>query len=70
MSHITKEEQAILDAFNSGKGVGYAEGMQAFKPRELSDEEIMKEWHSIYSDTYEDVLIEFARAILKKAREK
>jgi len=39
-------------------------------PRELSDEEIMKEWHSIYSDTSEDVLIDFARAILKKASEK
>ena len=39
-------------------------------PRELSDEEIMKEWHWKYADTYEDVLIEFARAILKKASEK
>ncbi len=38
--------------------------------RELSDEEIMKEWHWKYADTYEDVLIGFARAILKKASEK
>lgn len=36
----------------------------------LSDEEIMKEWHWKYADTYEDALIEFARTILKKAREK
>jgi hypothetical protein len=39
-------------------------------PRELSDEEIMKEWHWKYAETYEDVLIGFARAILKKASEK
>ena len=39
-------------------------------PRELSDEEIMKEWHWKYADTYEDVVIKFARAILKKASEK
>ena len=39
-------------------------------PRELSDDEIMKEWHCKYADTYEDVLIDFARAILKKASEK
>jgi len=70
MSHITKEEQAILDAFNNGKGVGYVEGMRAAKPKELSDEEIMEEWHWKYADTYEDVLIKFAREILKKASEK
>jgi hypothetical protein len=39
-------------------------------PKELSDEEIMKEWHWKYAETYEDVLIGFARAILKKASEK
>ena len=39
-------------------------------PKELSDEEIMKEWHWKYADTYEDVLIEFARAIIKKASER
>jgi hypothetical protein len=70
MSHITKEEQDMLDAFNNGKGVGYVAGMRATKPRELSDEEIMKEWHWKYADTNEDVVIEFARAILKKASEK
>jgi hypothetical protein len=35
--------------------------------RELSDEEIMKEWKHKYEDTYSDVLIDFARAILAKA---
>jgi hypothetical protein len=39
-------------------------------PRELSDEEIMKECNWKYIDTYEDALIDFARAILKKASEK
>jgi len=39
-------------------------------PRDLSDEEIMKEWHWKYADTYKDALIEFAKAILKKASEK
>jgi hypothetical protein len=38
--------------------------------KELSDEEIMKECNWKYIDTYEDALIDFARAILKKASEK
>ncbi len=52
-------------------GKHHKEMLDAMKaPRELSDEEIMKEWHWKYADTYEDVLIEFAKAILKKASEK
>jgi len=31
-------EQEFLDAINSAKAFGYAEGMKASKPRELSDE--------------------------------
>jgi hypothetical protein len=40
---MTKEEQAILDAFNQGKGVGYVEGMRAVKNQKwqyLTDDEI------------------------------
>jgi predicted nucleic acid-binding Zn-ribbon protein len=38
--------------------------------RELTNDEIMKEWKHKYENTYSDVLIDFARAILKKASEK
>jgi hypothetical protein len=44
--------------------------IEALKLRELSDKEIMKLWKHKYEDTYSDVLIDFARAILKKASEK
>ena len=37
---------------------------------QLTDEEIMQEWTWKYSDTHEDFLLEFARAILRKAQEK
>lgn len=38
--------------------------------KELSDEEILKEWHWKYTDCFEDFLLQFAKAILKKASEK
>jgi hypothetical protein len=43
VEEMTKEEQAILDAFNQGKGVGYVEGMRAVKNQKwqyLTDDEI------------------------------
>lgn len=40
------QEQAILDAFNHGKGVGYAEGMRAAK----SEIEALKGWKSFPED--------------------
>ena len=36
----------------------------------LTDEEILKEWTWKYSDCFEDFLLQFARAILRKAQEK
>ena len=58
-----------LEKYVGFKDSGY-DIISANAPKELSDEEIMKEWHWKYADTYEDVLIEFAKAILKKASEK
>jgi hypothetical protein len=43
------------------------EGVEVKVVRELTDEEIMKEWKHKYEDTYSDVLIDFAREILAKA---
>ena len=37
---LDKSEPAILDAFNSGKGVGYVDGMRSIKQKPLSDAEI------------------------------
>ena len=36
----------------------------------LTDEEIMQEWTWKYSDCFEDFLLQFAKAILRKASEK
>ena len=44
-----------------------------FKPnqaKELTDEEIAQEWGKFYPDVFHTHLIEFARAILRKASEK
>ena len=39
-------------------------------PANLTDEEIMQEWTWKYSDCFEDFLLQFAKAILRKASEK
>jgi len=39
-------------------------------PADLTDEEIMQEWTWKYSDCFEDFLLQFAKAILRKASEK
>ena len=38
--------------------------------KELTDEEIAEEWAKFYPDVFHTHLIEFARAILRKAQEK
>ena len=38
VAELDKAEPAILDAFNSGKGVGYVDGMKAVKSKPLNDE--------------------------------
>ena len=40
------------------------------RPINVTDEEILKEWTWKYSDCFEDFLLQFARAILRKAQEK
>jgi hypothetical protein len=39
-------------------------------PADLTDEEIVKEWAKFYPDVFHTHLIDFARAILRKAQEK
>jgi len=74
-------EQEFLDAINSAKAFGYAEGMKASKPRELSDEEIYDCWVEADPTEYlpemrmkdgsiNTELITFVELILKKASEK
>jgi hypothetical protein len=38
--------------------------------KELTDEEIAQEWSKFYPDVFHTHLIDFARAILRKAQEK
>ena len=38
--------------------------------KDLTDEEIAEEWAKFYPDVFHTHLIDFARAILRKAREK
>jgi hypothetical protein len=40
------------------------------KSKELTDEEIAEEWSKFYPDVFHTHLIDFARAILKRAQEK
>jgi len=63
-------EQEILNAFERGKGFGIAEGMKMMRLKELTDEEIAEEWAKFYPDVFHTHLIDFARAILRKAQEK
>jgi hypothetical protein len=42
----------------------------ALEMRELTDEEIAEEWSKFYPDVFHTHLIDFARAILRKAGEK
>jgi hypothetical protein len=39
-------------------------------PKTLTDEEIAEEWAKFYPDVFHTHLIDFARAILRKAQEK
>ena len=65
VAELDKAEPAILDAFNSGKGVGYVDGMRAMKREPLSDEEIKKlainDMHSLNIGE-----IEFIRLVLER----
>jgi hypothetical protein len=68
-------EQAVLDAFERGKALGYAEGMKAMRHKELTDEEIEDECRKAWGLHDQDQLnlaevFKFARAILRKAQEK
>lgn len=72
---LKKQEQQILDAFERGKAFGFAEGMKSMRLKELTDEEIMEVYMSIWNQPMEMEDIEkaditFARAILRKAQEK
>ena len=42
----------------------------AYPAKTLTDEEIVKEWAKFYPDVFHTHLIQFARAILRKAQEK
>jgi len=72
---MLRKQQAEIEALKSDT-IPYRDLHQVVKNvlaqpmRELSDEEIMKLWKHKYEDTYSDVLIDFARAILKKASKK
>jgi hypothetical protein len=70
-------EQEILNAFERGKGFGIAEGMKMMRLKELTDEEIIETVKDHFIGAIKvgivltnDNVLEFARAILKKAQEK
>ena len=55
------------------EAIGFEKGYKASHPVKeltLTDEDILEEWTCKYSDCYQDTLIDFARAILRKASEK
>ena len=62
------EHSDIYDLNVSGRGIPlYTHPAKTLTP--LTDEEILKEWTWKYSDCFEDFLLQFARAILRKAQE-
>ena len=70
-------EQEILNAFERGKGFGIAEGMKMMRLKELTDEEIIETVKDHFIGAIKvgivltnDNVLEFARAILRKAQEK
>jgi hypothetical protein len=60
---MTDKESAIY-------ATGYWNGIAYKRQRELTDEEIVQEWVKLYPDVFHTHLIDFARAILRKASEK
>ena len=62
--------QEIEDRDSAIYATGYWNGIAKGKPRELTDKEITEEWVKFYPDVFHTHLIQFARAILKKANEK
>ena len=66
VAELDKAEPAILDAFNSGKGVGYVDGMRAVKQKPLSDEEIDTILDNLLDDSEDITYHDFARAIQER----
>ena len=67
---LKKQEQQILDAFERGKAFGFAEGMKSMRLKELTDEEIQELSEKHLDMDWQTGVIDFARAILRKAQEK
>jgi hypothetical protein len=69
---MNENEQLVLDAFERGKALGYAEGMKAMRHKELTDEEIrhIQAQCHLKDVGYDNFIMRFARAILLKAQEK
>jgi hypothetical protein len=60
------------DRFPNYESICLQCGTTIYKPafKTLTDEEIAQEWSKFYPDVFHTHLIEFARAILRKAQEK
>ena len=70
-------EQAVLEAFERGKAFGFVEGMKSMRSKELTDEEIIETVKDHFIGAIKlgivltnDNVLDFARAILRKAQEK
>jgi hypothetical protein len=66
VNQIKQSEERESDKY----ATGYWNGIAYKRQRELTDEEIVQEWVKLYPDVFHTHLIDFARAILRKASEK
>lgn len=73
VAELDKAEPAILDAFNSGKGVGYVDGMRAVKQKPLSDDnanQIYEKFFGAKPLSEKDNLLLLIKAIIKHVEER
>ena len=57
-----------IRAYDNGYEDGRKPDTYPVKELTLTDEDILEEWTCKYSECYQDTLIEFAKAILRKAQ--
>jgi hypothetical protein len=69
MTTFTTEDRIFAEKDGS-LTVNVNGGSVEFVNKDLTDEEIAEEWAKFYPDVFHTHLIDFARAILKKASEK
>lgn len=72
LNRFKDEALYLADCVSENKvdNMGITTPLYTHPVKELTDEEIAQEWSKFYPDVFHTHLIDFARAILRKASEK